>query len=179
MFAEEGVRAGYRFRLEDLGGAVERRARHWGIDAAALAAVLAVEMHARGPIWRTLEQVVAQAFLVLGLAVRVERMSFGIAQIQARQVPDPPELRDRLRRLRRAPDSIDLCAQILAGICCESNLPMEARKWCRNDWFVVASEYGGDYRYADALISAYSVLLEARRPFSGPWSVELGALRSA
>lgn len=159
MLAQEGARAGSKFRLRNLWPSVRRSARRWGVDAVALATVLAVETHARGPVWRAIEHAVARVFLALGLAGRVECMSLGIAQIQPRRVSNPEDLRDRLAALARPQDSVELCAQILGEIRCRFHLQMDSSEWSEDDWGMVAREYGGDGRYGEALISANRILV--------------------
>lgn len=158
MFAQEGARAGCKFRLRNLWPSVRCSARRWGVDADALATVLAVEAHARGPVWRAIEYVAARVLLAFGFAGRVECMSLGIAQIQPRGVSNPEDLRGRLAALARPQDSVEFCAQVLGEIRWRCHLPTDSGEWSESDWRVVAKEYGGDDRYAEALISAYRIL---------------------
>jgi hypothetical protein len=164
MFAQEGIRAGHRFERGSFGQTVRCTAHREGLHPAALGAVLAIETHARGQVWRLIERASARVFLALGLSAKVEGMSVGIAQIQPRRLSHPIDLAGRLRRLRQTEESVDLCGQILAEICLEARIPLDSSQWSRGDWRTIARSYSGDDRYADALMAAYRVL--ARKEFA-------------
>lgn len=158
MLSRAGQIAGHRFPFSELEAEIRTSSARHGIDPLVLAAVLAIENHARGRVWRGVEICAARLLLALGRRRRVERLSLGIAQIQPCRVPGDQPLRERVDRLLARPDSVDLCAQIVAEIHGNQDLPSEAAKWSGGDWEVIGFGYGGDRLYGRALSRAYEVL---------------------
>jgi hypothetical protein len=164
MYANYGLIAAQRFIRHALGAPLEQSASRWNVDACVVAAVLAVEMLARGPWWRALEAATARVLMALGRSNRVERMSLGIAQIQPRHMRGPDRLRDRVGALLQERDSIGECARILAQICRDAGLDgKRPTTWTAHDWNHLALGYGGDLRYGKALASAFGFLASYER----------------
>lgn len=165
MYANHGLIAAQRFNSQALWAPVEQSASRWGVDACVVAAVLAFEMLARGPVWRALEAATARVLMAIGRSHRVERMSLGIAQIQPRRVPDPDGLRDRVGILLQERDCIEECARILTQICRDAGLNgKRPSTWSAHDWNHLALGYGGDRRYGEALASAFGLLAPDESP---------------
>lgn len=161
MFHQHGVIAAHRFARTSLPSVVERSAKRWRLEPRVVAAVLAVEMLARGALWRYMELVTAYGLLALGCHARVDRMSLGIAQIQPRRMRGTDDIKQRVGVLRGESGSADECARLLAEICHQVRIDqLPPGRWSRDDWAQVALAYGGNRRYGDAMKAAFVALTQ-------------------
>lgn len=157
--------AARRFDHSRLDRIVNTCARDHNTSPTLLAAVISVEMLARGAIWRTAERVIGRLLLVLGARARAERLSVGIAQIQPRHLAQGDPVDDRIKHLLKTHGGVDHCARLLSQSCQETGLSESPPvMWSSDDWSKVATTYGGDPHYGPVLQAAFNELARASPP---------------
>jgi hypothetical protein len=125
-----------------------------------VAAIMAVEMSVRGPIWRKCEWLFARLLMAIGWEQRVASISLGPAQIQ----PGTAGLSinsEALRPLISVECAFSTCSEILGQIRASAGLSAAPSEWSSADWQSVGRAYNGSADYGDVIAAAYAEL--ARR----------------
>ena len=137
----------------------QRSVSLYRVEAALVIAVVAVEMLARGFVFRRVEATTARVIARVGLGAYAERMSLGIAQIQPRLLDPGTTLDERISRLLLPSTAIEECARILLARCeCIGLDPLNPLSWPRDAWRSLGHAYNGDAGYGDVLAAAYAEL---------------------
>lgn len=128
------------------------------VDRNLVRAVIAVEISARGALWRRTEWLVATGLIAIGAGKRASAISVGPAQIQPRQI-GKQATRSVLRDLMAAPSACIECCDLLNALIDSIGLtPKAPGTWNRKDWRAMGLAYNGSADYGDVLAAVHRIL---------------------